>query len=80
MSQRIWQPIKMCYCHHVDQEVSLEAEVVYPADILPDLAPRVFAHRCSHGVDCNLDGRPSCVWAGTNPAIDPFAEDWSTYR
>ena len=53
--------------------VALEAEIVYPADWLPD-EPRVLAHRCSHGLDCNLDGRSSCLWSGTNPVIDPFVE------
>jgi hypothetical protein len=71
MTSEAWQPIRICYCHHVGQDVALEAEIVYPADMLPD-EPRVLAHRCSHGLDCNLDGRSSCLWAGTNPAIDPF--------
>jgi len=70
-----WQVVKVRYCHHVNKEVGLEAEVVFPAEFLPDQAPRVIAHRCSHAVACNLDGRPSCVWAGTNPAYDPFIEN-----
>jgi hypothetical protein len=74
MSTKSWEVIKTCYCHHIGQEVALEAELVYPAEWLPDQAPRVFAHRCSQAFGCNLDGRPSCVWAGTNPAIDPFLE------
>jgi hypothetical protein len=74
MAVRIWQPIKFCYCQHVGSEVALEAELVYPAEWLPEQAPRVRAHRCSRGVECNLDERPSCVWAGTNPLIDPFIE------
>jgi hypothetical protein len=41
--------------------------------MLPD-EPRVLAHRCSYSLYCNLDGRPSCLWAGTNPAVDPFTE------
>jgi hypothetical protein len=73
MTSEAWQPIRVCYCHHVGQDVALEAEIVYPADMLPD-GPRVLAHRCSNGVDCNLDGRSSCLWAGTNPVIDPFIE------
>ena len=77
MSEHEWQAIKVCYCHHIGQEVALEAELVYPADILPDQGPRILAHRCSHGLECNQDGRPSCVWAGTNPAIDPFIENLS---
>ena len=75
MSEKTWQAIKIRYCHHVDQEVALEAELVYPPEWLPDQAPRVLAHRCSNAMDCNLDGRPSCIWAGTNPSVDPFIEE-----
>lgn len=74
MAIKAWESIKVRYCHHVDDEVSLEAQVIYPADILPDQAPRVVSHRCSRAVSCNLDGRSSCVWAGTNPVFDPFRE------
>jgi hypothetical protein len=74
MSVRTWQVIKVRYCQHANAEVGLEAQVVYPAEWLPDQQPRVSAHRCSHAFACNLDGRPSCVWAGTNPAYDPFLE------
>ncbi len=74
MSVKTWQAIKTCVCHHIEKEVSLEAEFVYPAEWLPDHPPRVLGHRCSNGFECNLDGRPSCVWAGTNPAIDPFRD------
>jgi hypothetical protein len=73
MATRTWQMVKVCYCDHVDQDVSLEAEVVFPAEWLPDTElARVLAHRCSHGARCNLDERPSCMWAGTNPSFDPF--------
>lgn len=74
MSVKIWEPIKICFCNHVSQEVALEAEMVYPPEWLPDQSPRILAHRCSHGAACNLDNRPSCIWAGTNPNIDPFLE------
>ncbi len=74
MSVKAWQPIKVRYCTHTGAEVALEAELVYPAEWLPDQGPRVRAHRCSRGLDCNLDGRASCIWAGTNPVIDPFSE------
>ncbi len=72
MSEQIWETLNVQYCQHVDEIVSLQAQVVYPAEFLPDQPGRVVAHRCSHGMTCNLDGRPSCVWAGTNPAFDPF--------
>lgn len=74
MVEKSWQVIKVCYCHHAGEEVGMEAQVVYPAEWLPEQQPRVLAHRCSKAVTCNLDGRASCVWAGTNPAFDPFAE------
>ena len=74
MTEKVWQPIKIHFCHHVDSEVTFEAELIYPPDIFPDQSPRVTAHRCSLAVDCNLEGKPSCIWAGTNPLIDPFIE------
>jgi hypothetical protein len=74
MAVRTWQTIKLRFCHHVNQEVGLEAQLTYPADIMPDQPPRVTARRCSHAFACNLDNRPSCIWAGTNPTFDPFAE------
>jgi hypothetical protein len=49
----------------------LETELVHPIDLLPD-PPRVIAHRCSNGMDCNSTDNPSCIWAGTNPNHDPF--------
>ncbi len=74
MSVKTWRPIKIQFCHHVGQDVSLEAELVFPPEWMPDQAPRVGAHRCSQALECNLDGRPSCIWAGTNPVFDPFVE------
>ena len=74
MAFRTWQVIKVQYCHHVQDEIDMEADVVYPAEWLPDQPPRILAHRCSRGLACNLQGKPSCIWAGTNPNIDPFAE------
>jgi hypothetical protein len=58
----------------VNEEVHLEADMVFPAESLPDQPGRVLAHRCSHGVQCNLMNKAACVWAGTNPAYDPFVE------
>lgn len=74
MAAKVWQPVKYCFCQHFGAEVALEAQLVYPAEWLPDQAPRVLAHRCSQGTACNLDERASCVWAGTNPNFDPFAD------
>jgi hypothetical protein len=74
MSEKTWETLKVQYCQHVDQKVGLQAQVVYPPDIMPDQPPRILSHRCTHGFACNLDGRPSCIWAGTNPTFDPFKE------
>ncbi len=74
MAVKTWEKVKVRYCHHAGEEVCLEAEMIFPADWLPDQPPQIVAHRCSHGLACNLDGRPSCIWAGTNPAYDPFIE------
>ncbi|MFZ5809134.1 MAG: hypothetical protein ACOY16_07620 [Chloroflexota bacterium] len=74
MAQKTWEIYKMRYCTHAGCEVYLEAEVIYPAEWLPDTPPRVNAHRCSHAMLCNFDERASCVWSGTNPAVDPFLD------
>lgn len=74
MTVKSWQVLKVHYCDHVKKEVAFEVQVVLPPEWLPEQPPRVLAHRCSNGLECNLDGRPSCVWAGTNPVIDPFIE------
>lgn len=71
MAQKQWEVTKVCFCEHVNQEVALEAEVLYPVDTLPD-PPRLLSHRCSHGVQCNQMEKAACKWAGTNPDIDPF--------
>jgi hypothetical protein len=74
MTKKVWQPIKVQYCQHVKGEVALEAEVLYPGEHLPDQNPRIVAHRCSQGMQCGLLSEGACVWAGTNPAYDPFVE------
>ena len=74
MAVKTWQTIKIRYCDHAGCEVGMEAEIVLPAEWLPESAPRVVAHRCSHGLQCNLDERASCIWSGTNPVFDPFSE------
>ena len=45
MTEKTWQTLKVQYCHHADEEVGLEAELVYPPEILPDQPPRIFAGR-----------------------------------
>ena len=74
MAVKKWESIKVRYCERVKTDVALDAQVIYPAEFMPDQPPQVVGHRCSHAFSCNLDDRASCVWAGTNPAYDPFAE------
>lgn len=74
MAKVTWETLKTRYCIHVKDDVDLEAEMVFPADQMPDQAPRILAHRCSRGLECNMDEKGTCVWAGSNPAYDPFEE------
>jgi hypothetical protein len=74
MAVRSWQSMKTQYCGRADEEVSLEADMVFPSETLPDQPPRILAHRCSHAMICNQYNQAACVWAGTNPTYDPFAE------
>jgi hypothetical protein len=71
MAERTWEVSKVRFCEHVKRDVALEAEVLYPVDILPDPA-RVLSHRCSLGMECNQFAQPTCIWAGTNPDHDPL--------
>jgi hypothetical protein len=68
----VWKTMKNKKCERVQEVVSLEARVVYPADFLPDQPPRILAHRCSKGLECNQMNSPTCMWAGTLPGYDPF--------
>jgi hypothetical protein len=68
----IWKTMKRTNCDRVGEDVSLEARVVYSAEFLPDQPPRILAHRCSKGLECNQMNTPTCMWAGTLPGYDPF--------
>jgi len=67
MAEKHWETIKVQYCEHVDCDVSLDGEFVYPAEFMPDQPARLVAKRCSRGVECNQWNNMTCVWAGTNP-------------
>jgi hypothetical protein len=69
----MWEPVREQYCERVECQVALEAELIYPAEMMPDQPPRVTAHRCSLGMVCNLFDKPTCCWAGTQPGYDPLA-------
>ena len=71
MAQKKWKVSKIRYCEHVGHEIKLEAQVVYPADHLPDQLPRVIANRCSNAVVCNKMDKMVCAWCGTNPNVKP---------
>jgi hypothetical protein len=71
MAKRIWQVEKIQFCEHIGQEIKLEAELVYPAENLPEQLPRIVAHRCSNALQCNLMEKSACVMCGTNPNVDP---------
>ena len=71
MAELKWEVSKVGFCNHVKRDVVLEAEMLFPADFLPD-PPRVLSHRCSLGLECNQFAQATCIWAGTNPDHDPF--------
>ena len=72
MALRTWQVSKIKYCEHVGHEIALEAQVVFPAEHLPDPPPRVVARRCSNALACNGLEKPGCVWCGTLPDHQPI--------
>ncbi|MCL4824505.1 MAG: hypothetical protein KJZ57_09840 [Anaerolineales bacterium] len=72
MAYRAWQVEKIEYCENAGREVTLETEMAYPADHLPDQPPRVIAHRCSNAEVCNLLDKAACKWCGTNPDYSPL--------
>jgi hypothetical protein len=71
MAQKKWKISKIRYCEHVGHEITLEAQVVYPSDQLPDQPPRVIANRCSNAMECNTMDKMVCAWCGTNPDVKP---------
>ncbi len=74
MAFKTWQVVKIRYCDNAGKEVALEAEAIYPADFIPDTAPRIQGHRCSNAVHCAMYKKTGCMWSGANPNFDPFAE------
>jgi hypothetical protein len=36
MSILMWEPVREQYCDRVERRVALEAELIYPAELLPD--------------------------------------------
>ncbi len=75
MGTKSWETLKVQYCVRSGMKVQFEAEVVHPAEWLPDQPPRIVAHRCSHGSICMATGQGMCRWSGANPDYDPFMKN-----
>jgi hypothetical protein len=73
MAEKKWEEVKSYHCVHADLDVNLEVEVVYPIDFLGD-TPRVGAHRCTNSLACSQFSQGACIYAGTNPDVDPFQD------
>ena len=71
MAKKVWQVEKTKYCEHLQEEVAIEVEVVYPAEQLPEQAPRIVARRCTKALEGNCIEPPACSLSGTNPDVDP---------
>jgi hypothetical protein len=74
MAEKNWEKFQTRFCDQADMDVSLDVEVIYPAEYLDHEAPRLGAHRCSNGMVCNQFDQGVCIWSGTNPAVDPFKD------
>lgn len=63
MAFRTWQVSKIKYCEHVGREIALEADMVFPHEVLPDQPPRALARPCSNAMTFNQFEKPaSLVW------------------
>ena len=71
MAHRTWKVEKIAYCELAGREVTLEDEVVYPSESMPDQPARINSHRCSYAMICNQTDIPGCVWSGKNPDRQP---------
>jgi hypothetical protein len=71
MARKTWRIVEVRYCERVGRQVRLEAQVVEPAEHLPDQPPRVLARRCSNAMECNKIEKMACAYCGTNPNYIP---------
>lgn len=74
MIKKEWVDRKTVYCDRAGCQVALQVELAVPPEHLPEQLPRILARRCSHGLECNLIEKASCIWSGTNPDYDLFKE------
>jgi hypothetical protein len=67
MAWETWRTVKETRCKFLQDQVRLEARLLYAADILPDQPPRVLAYRCSDGQDCDRFNQADCPWGILTP-------------
>ena len=58
------------YCMHASEKVTISSRFAYPADIMPEMTPRITNRNCSHFFDCNLQDKSACVHAVKNLNAD----------
>jgi hypothetical protein len=74
MTEVVWKRSRVQYCHHIDQQVALQAETAFPADILPDQGGACWRIAVRTGWRATWTAGQAAFEAGTNPVIDPFIE------
>lgn len=74
MATVLWRPVQTKLCERVRKVATLELQLVFPGENLPDQPPHVRSRRCSLALECNQFDRATCVWAGTQPEYDPLGE------
>jgi hypothetical protein len=72
MAISMWAQSQAVFCERAQEEVVLSEQRVFPQGLLRQgLEYRVQARRCSHALQCNLNGL-ACRWAFTNPEVEPL--------
>jgi len=81
MATKVWESVKVRYCDHVKSEVSLEAQVVYPAEWMPDQPPQVLSHRFSLAFPATwITARAASGQAPTRPSTPTKKQQKSRAR
>ncbi|MGA2112192.1 MAG: hypothetical protein ABSG98_08600 [Anaerolineales bacterium] len=74
MTTVLWRPVQTKLCERVGEVATLEVQLVFPGELLPDQPPRVRSRRCSLALQCNQLDLATCIWAGTQPEYDPLGQ------
>jgi hypothetical protein len=80
MSILVNEPIKTIHCDRINDVASLIEKRAHLTQTVAATAlprSRVLSRRCSHDVECNLNGC-RCRWSFLNSDYDPFAETASS--